>query len=213
MKALNIASLGEFAEYAGLKRTTMYNAVQGRVSENGTDVKPSVDTIFALARALEVSPTTLLYRLDPSAFPATEIEMPGTHIVQLIGRVGAGPGQREPFQHRSVCVSERLAQGKDLIAYEVIGDSMDGGKRPIPDGATVVVNTLDKGSSDQAVVARLRDGLMVCKMLKEDKFGSHLLSANPFYTNSTPPRIARDEIDEIIGRVVHVVQDVDSLVN
>jgi phage repressor protein C with HTH and peptisase S24 domain len=44
----------------------------------------------------------------------------------------------------------------------------------------------------------------VCKALKEDKFGRRLASLNPLYTNSAPPVIPAEEVDEIIGRVVWV---------
>lgn len=71
MKELQVVSLNDFAERAGIKRTTLYNLVQRRVSRDGTVVKPSVDTLFILARALDISPAILLFRLEP---PTSQVE-------------------------------------------------------------------------------------------------------------------------------------------
>lgn len=103
----------------------------------------------------------------------------------VMGIVGAGPGQFEPTL-KSVYVPTAVAKGRPLAAYEVKGDSMCGGKRPICDGDIIVVNLADKGCSGQVVVARLNDGSYVCKALKEDKFGRRLMSLNP--STPTPPR-------------------------
>ncbi len=95
----------------------------------------------------------------------------------------------------------------DLVAFKIRGDSMEGGKRPIYNGDTVLVDRGDKGYDTASVVARLTSGGYVCKTLKDDKFGVHLVSANSLYTNGTPPYIPQSEIDEIVGRVVRIVHD------
>jgi repressor LexA len=208
MKELGLSSVGAFAEYAQVARATMYNVVAGRISENGTYVKPSTDTIFALARALRRPAHELLYRLDPEAYGATEAPRPPNLVtVPVIGFVGAGPGQSEMLEQSHVCVSSEFAARKDLVAFQVRGDSMEGGKRPIRHGDRVVVNRADKGASGDAVVARLSNGTMVCKLHKDDLFGWQLLSANPMHTNGTPSRIMQDEVAEVIGRVVQVIGD------
>lgn len=211
MNQLGMKKIEEFAEYTKIGATTLYNLVLGRQTAAGQWMKPSVDTIFALSEALKVPAHELLYRLEPEAYGSEIFNSVEAFFIPVAGYVGAGPGQLEPCDTTTISVTPAFASGKDLVAYIIRGDSMDGGKSPIKDGATVIVNSLDKGTSGQAVVALLGDGSMVCKLLKNDKFGYQLLSANPFYTNSTPPRILQNEISEIIGRVVRVVQDIDSL--
>jgi repressor LexA len=98
-----------------------------------------------------------------------------------------------------------------LIGYQVRGDSMAGGKRPIHDGDTIIVNKNDKGHSGDVVVARLTDDSMVCKAMKVDKFGWRLMSLNSMYTNSAPPIIAREDVAEIIGCVVRVSSNMEKL--
>jgi repressor LexA len=203
--------LDDFAEYAQISRSVMHSLIKGRMSENGTWVKPSVDTLFALAKALNAPAHDLLYRLDPEA-DMTMLELPQNSLgVPIAGFVGAGPGQNNALEETAIPVSLAFARGKNLIGYQVRGDSMAGGRHPIYDGNYVLVNTSDKGISGQVVVARLRDGSMVCKAFKADKFGTRLISTNPLYTNSAPPIISAFDVEEVIGRVVRVVQDLHSL--
>ncbi len=61
------------------------------------------------------------------------------------------------------------------------------------------------------VIARLTDGSYVCKALKEERFGRRLMSINPLYTNSAPPLIPAEDVEEIIGRVVWVQGAVERL--
>ena len=213
MKAISISSLAEFADHAGIGRATLYNLVQGRVSANGTSVKPGLDTLVRLAEALNVPAHELLYRLEPDARGMDFASPILNDVVAIdrVGYVGAGPGENEECQSEQVWVSKRFAAGKNLLAYTVRGNSMAGGKRPIHDGDTIIVNTLDKGSSGDAIVARLYDQVYVCKALKQDKFGKRLMSTNTFYTNSTPPVIPASDVEEIIGKVVRLWGNVDSL--
>ncbi|KIQ55897.1 hypothetical protein SY28_01125 [Meiothermus taiwanensis] len=204
MKRRGINTLEEFAKQSGISRGTLYHLVRGRVSPKGTWVKPSVDTLLVLARFLERPIQDLIFRLEPDAPGVSEQDRTiACGTVKVFGVVGAGPGQFEPTL-KSVYVPASVAKGRPLAAYEVRGDSMCGGKRPICDGDIIVVNMADKGCSGQVVVARLVDGSFVCKALKEDKFGRRLMSLNPLYTNSAPPVIPAEDVDEVIGRVVWV---------
>jgi repressor LexA len=213
MQQLKIDKVDEFAKYAKISRTVMHGLIQGRLSDNGTWVKPSVDTLFQLAKALNYPAHDLLYRLDPDLEQTSDIPViPVPSVaVQILGLVGAGPGQETPLTETTLPVSVEFAAGKNLVGYCVRGDSMAGGKHPIYNGDFVLVNANDKGVSGQVVVARLRDGSMVCKAFKSDRFGTRLISTNPLYTNSAPPIISALDVEEIIGRVVRVVQDVESL--
>lgn len=51
---------------------------------------------------------------------------------------------------------------------------MEGGKRPIFDGDLVIVDRKDKGRDGTLVVARLKDGIYICKMLRDDGSGRSL---------------------------------------
>lgn len=209
MKELGHEKLDDFARYSGIPYSTLYNLVVGRLTPMGNPVKPSLDTLVLLAKALDEPLHRLVYMLAPDAPGADEsgVVEPGFRRfrVGVAGWVGAGPEQLEEINGEYVFVEDNFAEGKELQAFRVRGDSMAAGKRPIYDGDIVIVNTKDKGYNTAAVVARLVGGRYVCKMLKDDRFGRMLVSANPVHTNGTPTSIPIDEVDEIIGRVVRVV--------
>lgn len=106
-----------------------------------------------------------------------------------------------------ICVEESFVRRRDLVAFKIRGDSVEAGKNPIYSGDTVVVDRGDKCYDTASVVARLNTGGYVCKTLKDDKFGVHLVSANTLYTNGTPPYIPQADIAEIVGRVVRIIHD------
>lgn len=212
MDELGIRSVEEFARYAKIGRATMHNVIRGRVSPKGTWVKPSIETLEALAIALNRPIQELIFRLMPNAPGSELMATPPAQIqVPVVGVVGAGPGQDVEIDDGYIFVEPAFARGKRLAAYRVFGDSMCAGRRPICHGDTIIVNLLDKGESGSVVVARLVDGTQVCKALKVDKFGKRLMSLNPLYTNSTPPVIPASDVAEIIGKVVRVQGEVDVL--
>jgi repressor LexA len=208
MKELGIERLEEFADHIGMGRATLYALVRGRVSQVGTPIKPSFDTLVLLAKGLDRPLHQLVYMLDPDAPGADEIprDLPIMQPVPIktAGWIGAGPDEYEEIDGEHIWVEERFARGKDLVAFRIRGDSMEGGPRPIFDGDLVLVNKKDKGFDGATVVARLDGGGYVCKLLKDDRFGKHLVSQNPNYTNGTPPYIPADQVEEIVGRVIEV---------
>jgi len=105
-------------------------------------------------------------------------------------------------------VEQSFANGKDLRAYLIRGDSMNGGSSPIKHGDIVLVDRLDKGSNNTPVVARLAGGY-VCKLLKTDDYNHivRLVSANPEHLNGTPTAVTPEEALEIVGRVIRVIHD------
>jgi phage repressor protein C with HTH and peptisase S24 domain len=202
----------------------------GRDAE-GRLVHPPVGTLEDIADVLGKSRTSLMRRYlarkdtNPMFFVEADLEksagtsraeaadagerLPGQPLmrplpVRIAGWVGAGPDQNEEAYLDPVWVEEQFAQGKDLLAFKIRGDSMEGGRRPIFDGDLVLVNRNDKGYDGAAVVARLRSDGYVCKLLKIDKYGTNLVSANPAYTNGTPPYISGEQVSELVGRVVEV---------
>lgn len=213
MRDLGMTRLEEFAEYAGIGPTTVYNLVLGRVSSHGGFAKPSVDTLVKLARALETPLHKLVYQLEPDAPGAEDPDalpqLPVQRVeVGVAGWVGAGPEQFE-WCDDTIWVEEDFARGKDLIAFRIRGDSMAGGRRPIYDGDLVLVNRNDKGHNNAPVVARLSSGAYVCKLLKDDIYSNvvRLASANPEHLNGTPTTVPPEQVAEIVGRVIRIIHD------
>jgi phage repressor protein C with HTH and peptisase S24 domain/transcriptional regulator with XRE-family HTH domain len=211
----------------------------GRDAE-GRLVHPPVGTLEDIADVLGKSRTSLMRRYlartdtNPMFFTEADLAKPGAtkqrngwagaHAIEapsgqppmrplpvrIAGWVGAGPDQDEEEHLDPVWVEEQFARGKELLAFKIRGDSMEGGRRPIFDGDLVLVNRKDMGYDGAAVVARLRSDGYVCKLLKVDKFGKNLVSANPTYTNGTPPYIPAEQVAEVVGRVIEIRhQEVD----
>jgi transcriptional regulator with XRE-family HTH domain len=63
METLGIQSLEDFARYADVERSTMFDLMAGRKTQTGGFVKPTVDDLFKLEVALGVSANVLLERL------------------------------------------------------------------------------------------------------------------------------------------------------
>jgi repressor LexA len=217
MRELEIKNLAEFAKHFGIGRSTLYELVRGRSPSAPSAWKtPTLETLILLAKALEKPLHEIIYLIEPNA-PGAELlhsqqtKEGSSHMrelqIKVAGWCGAGPDQNEEVLDECVCVEESFVRGRDLVAFRIRGDSMEGGKRPIYSGDTVLVDRGDKGYDTASVVARLTSGGYVCKTLKDDKFGVHLVSSNSLYTNGTPPYIPQSEIDEIVGRVVRIVHD------
>ncbi|WP_243092576.1 LexA family protein [Thermus hydrothermalis] len=200
MREMGVQSLEEFARRTGISRGTLYYLVKGRQTATGTWVKPSVDTIIALAKVLDVPAHELLYRLDPDA-PGSEVRT--EKHVPILGYVGGGPSQMEAIEERTVPVRVK-GNAAHLVAFKVRGNSMCAGRRPICDGDVVIVNTQDKGHPGAIVVARLENGEYVVKLVKNGMLVSTNLDAN-----NGPPVIPADQVAEIVGRVVEVRSRLD----
>lgn len=213
MRSEGIASYQDFADRYGIGRSTLYEIVRGRSRTRGAWVRPRLETMLELARALERPLHEIIYLVEPDAPGADQVQYPPEDVglmrleVEQAGWVGAGPPVEEELDLPPVYVEHWFARGKKLRAFKVRGDSMAAGKRPIMDGDIVVVNVNDKGGNTASVVARLFDGAYVCKMLKDDRFGKMLQSRNPEHTNGTPSAIKMDEVAEIVGRVVRIIHD------
>lgn len=206
-------------DFHGIGRSTFYSLMRGRETKSGTWTKPSLDTLIALANALQVPLHELIYIIVPEAPGASTLNgpttlpdvmrpLPVTRVaVQVAGWVGAGPDQLEEINGEYVYVDAAFAQGKKLRAFRVRGDSMTAGAHPIHDGDLVIVNTADPGHNTAAVVARLHNDAYVCKVLKDDVHGKLLQSRNVDHTNGTPSAIKLEDVAEIVGRVVRIIHD------
>ena len=141
--------------------------------------------------------TALAYRMqDPTPFMES-IE------VRVAGRLSQEQKVNKS-EELPLWVERRVARTKDLVAFRIRGDSMEGGKRPIFDGDLVIVDRKDKGRDGVLVVARLKDGSYICKMLRDDGSGRSLVSTNLTSTDSTPFYLPIEEVQEIEGRVIEV---------
>jgi repressor LexA len=212
MKELGLRNYEEFADEFGIGRSTLYDIFRGRVSETGAYFKPRAETLLRFADALETPLHELIYYFFPDAFGADDwTEGYSTAYargvpIYIAGWVGAGPEQEVLEGEDTVYLPKSFTQGKDLVAFEVHGDSMAAGRHPIYHLDVVVVDRNNKGQDGSRVVARLESGY-VCKLLKDDRFGKNLYSANPEYSNGTPPMIPGDQVQEIIGKVVKVLSN------
>ena len=209
MEELDLKNYQEFADRFSIGRSTMYELLRGRSRTRGAYVYPNAQTMIALAGALQRPLHEIIYYILPDA-PGADLFVPGSAdaprqiAVQIAGWCGAGPEQEILVGDEQVFVSADFARNRDLVAFEVHGDSMDAGKYPIHHLDIVLVDRGDPGHDGAAVVARLESGY-VCKLLKDDKFGRNLYSRNADYTNGTPPAIPVDNHVEIVGRVVQTI--------
>ena len=67
MRQLGLSTVKEFAEYAGVGRTSLHDLVRGRAKDDGAWTKPSFDTLTKLAAALNKPTHELVYLIDPDA--------------------------------------------------------------------------------------------------------------------------------------------------
>ncbi len=199
MKEKGFRKLEEFADYYDIGRTTVYSLVIGR-KVGDKYIKPSLDTLTKLSVALEIPVEKLLERLYPEGSFLTRKEVG----VPILGYVGGGPAQLEELEDRTVPVRVK-GDASHLVAFRVRGNSMCAGKRPICHGDIIVVDTRDKGHPGAIVVARLNGHEYVVKKMGPD---GTLYSTNPEEGNG-PPVIRRDEVAEIVGRVVEVRSRLD----
>ncbi|WP_413252037.1 LexA family protein [Thermus sp.] len=162
-------------------------------------VKPSLDTIVRLSRALDIPVESLVAKL----YEDEQLRLKEEKHVPLLGYVGGGPSQLEEIAERTIPVRVR-GEARHLVAFQVRGDSMCAGRRPICDGDIIIVNTEDKGYPGAVVVARLENGEYVVKRV----VNGHLVSTNP-EANGGPPVIPLGEVAEIVGRVVEVRSRLD----
>jgi len=198
MREKGFRKLEEFADHYDIGRTTVYSLVIGR-KIGDKYIKPSLDTLTKLSLALEIPVENLIERLYPEGSFLTRKEVG----VPVLGYVGGGPPQLEEIEERTVPVRVK-GDASHLVAFKVRGNSMCAGKRPICHGDIVIVNTQDKGHPGAIVVARLNEHTYVVKKMGRDA----LYSTNPDENNG-PPVIPKEEVAEIVGRVVEVRSRLD----
>lgn len=202
MRQLGIPNVTGFAQHAGLSDTAMYDVLGGRII-NGVVIMPKWDTITKLAAALGKPTHEILYILDPEAPGADSVFSVQQVPVYLAGCVGAGPQQQLEIAGE-ITVDKEFAEGRDLVAYRVCGNSMAGGRHPIYNDDVVIVDRRLEGEINQPVVARLRDNGYICKRLRP---GGVLDSANPDHTDPNTSLVTPDRVAQVVGRVVRIISN------
>jgi repressor LexA len=197
-----LSSLVEFADTHDLARTTIYNIVYGRQTKSGKAMKPSLDTLVGLADALDTPAHVLLYELEPDAFGSDLVNLSPAQLpvrkvlVDVVGVVGAGPAQNiQLFQ--DIWVDKRIVGSRRASGYQIMGDSMDGGKKPIQHGSILLIDLDNPGQEGSIVVALLNSGGHVCKIRR----GDALYSANP--DSNEPFSISLDQIEHVMGSYLY----------
>lgn len=211
MRQNGLTKLEELAQRAGVGATTLYDLALGKKTASGTMIRPSLETLKRLAVTLSVPAHELLYVLEPEAYGREQIEeMPAAVQipVKVAGLAGTGPDQLTESD-QEVFVEESLARGRDLVAFKIHGNSMEGGKQPIHDGAVVIVNQFDKSLDGFAVVARIQNDGYVCKkpLLGANGRLQQLVSTNLDYDDSEYRVIDPSQVQEVVGRVIRVIHD------
>ncbi|OWL96559.1 hypothetical protein CBQ26_09280 [Deinococcus indicus] len=200
MQQLNLPNVTAFAEYAGISESVMYDMLNGRVV-NGVLIMPKWQSLTKLAQALNKPTHEILYLLDPEAYGAGTVIGVQQVPVYIAGSVGAGPEQLHESDE-VVYVEKQFADGRDLVAFHVRGDSMAGGRHPIYNGDIVIVDRQVAGEINFPVVARLRNDGYVVKRLRP---GGILDSTNPEYDDPHQSIIEPARVDHVTGRVVRVI--------
>lgn len=212
MDRLGIRTVREFADRLGISRDTFYSWTRN----NRT---PDIENLLRLSRLTGTPLHELVYMVEPTA-PGAALTLPGgvpavrQLPINIAGDAGSGPQRLYPGE-RIVYVEESFARGRDLAAFQIVGNSMEGGKQPIYDGDLVLVNQFDKSLSVSAVVARIDDDGYVCKRpVINPSTGklTYLKSANLEYDEPETAVIPASRVSEIVGRVVRVIhnmQDTD----
>ena len=115
--------------------------------------------------------------------------------------------QSEPIkegEEPALWLEETFIQGRNLLAFRIESDSMEGGTRPIFNGDLVIVDSGDKGHDAVPVIARLKDKRYVCKLLIDEGYGKNLVGTKSTPDDDIPFYIPSEKIEAIEGRVIEV---------
>jgi repressor LexA len=225
MEQLGVRTVEEFGERFGITRGTMYTLYSGRISSYGTLVKPSVETLVALSRALQTPIHELIYLLGPNAIGQenynelgvlllrsrsnpnwanilSELDIPSRFAPELVDLYPVGWTSNNVRELAGIAVGYAWIYSRedaDLEAFSAFGDSMTGGAHPIYSGDIIVTDRLDRAETGDLVVIRLEDGVHLCRLLHIGQY----VATNPLKADPTPIVLNPNEA-ELIGRVVEI---------
>ena len=174
----------EIVYKTGIDKGSISSYINGRY-------KPSADNIAKIADALGVTSDWLLGREE---IPISELMMPKTREVKILGSVAAGVPITAQEDVIGVVYSDIQKPG--LFALKIKGDSIS---PRIMDGDTVLVQAQETANDGDLVIAMI-DGEATCKVFKKSHSGITLIPFNMAY----PPFFYTGEGNDfrILGKVV-----------
>lgn len=213
MRELGLSSLEDFAAYAEIGYTTLYNLVLGRVSTSGAIVRPSVETLARLSQGLQKPLGELIYIAAPEGYgkPPTFYSGLPEEVAIWPTNSPSGPGVIWGAFHTApeyTVVEHPKAKGRTLVGYRIRGNAMAAGSSPILHGDIVIVDAAQRILDKETGIFRLQGGVFICRMLKETSPAPVLIAKNPEENDSAPSVVPLQEVDAIIGPVVRTIRDV-----
>ena len=179
-----------------------------KIESDVLDVNQS--TIVALAKALGVTPSTLMGWDDEENNPEKSniayVIKDGIYNIPLYESVSAGFGATA--QDRIIdyipTVIRNPYEAKETIAIKVAGDSM---YPKIEDGDTIVIHKQDSVDSGQIAVVLIDGEDAVVKKVKYDKSWVDLISINPEYKTR---HFEKEEVNRlrVLGLVKQIIKTV-----
>lgn len=225
MKELEIRTVEEFGERFGISRGTIYTLYSGRISVHGTPVRPSVETLLALSKALQAPFYWLMYLLGPEALGQenfddleelllgvdkdsdrykvlSELSVSSRFTSELVDLYPTGwDSDTIRRSARSVVgyawIAKDNRKDSELEAFSEFGDSMAAGAHPIYVGDTIIVDKVERAEDGALVVIQLEDGARLCRLLRRKQY----VTTNPLKTDPTPITLNMHEAS-LLGRVV-----------
>ena len=194
----------ELAERIGYSTKASISKIESDV----LDVNQS--TIVALAKALGVTPSTLMGWDDEENNPEKSniayVIKDGIYNIPLYESVSAGFGATAQdciidYIHKDI---RNPYEAKETIAIKVAGDSM---YPKIEDGDTIVIHKQDSVDSGQIAVVLIDGEDAVVKKVKYDKSWVDLISINPEYKTR---HFEKEEVNRlrVLGLVKQIIKTV-----
>lgn len=179
-----------------------------KIESDVLDVNQS--TIVALAKALGVTPSTLMGWDDEENNPEKSniayVIKDGIYNIPLYESVSAGFGgtAQDCIIDYIPTVIRNPYEAKETIAIKVAGDSM---YPKIEDGDTIVIHKQDSVDSGQIAVVLIDGEDAVVKKVKYDKSWVDLISINPEYKTR---HFEKEEVNRlrVLGLVKQIIKTV-----
>lgn len=178
-------TMQEFAERADLSKSYISMLEKGKHPQNNREIVPSLDTLYKIAKAMNLTIDELTKILDDNQLVAvnqSQARPPRRAFrVPVLGRVAAGiPIEviEEVVDWEDLPEDEFKDVPESYFGLKIKGDSMT---PRICDGDTVIVHQQPDAESGEIVIAMVNGDDAVCKRLKKYADSIALISTNPSY--------------------------------
>lgn len=206
-------TLEEVGNIVGVGKSTV------RKWETGMIANMKRDKIAKLAKALDISPSTIMewdgnnegknsetakpITTDPNVRPAVFDVYIDALAIPLLGKVAAGtPIYAEGNIIGKVYISPDITDPDDYFALQVSGDSMI---PRIRNNDILIVKSQNDAENGQIVIVAINGDEATCKKLQKYKDGLTLVPLNPAYE---PMHFTAQEVEQlpvrILGKVIEV---------